>query len=511
MNVIKVKLGKFFDGIYSFGPDGIPFFKMFIDGIWSPSSDRQGFDVFTPIDGRVIARAPIATPEDVNRAVDVAVSKQAGIRDIGGIERIEIFEKAAKLLFERANDFAGVLLLEAGKINGEAEGEVRATYERMRLTMEEARKIFGEYIPGDWSEDTVGKIALVIREPVGVVVTISPFNYPLYIGAGKIIPALLAGNSVIAKPSSINPMSTLMFAKVLEDAGLPEGAFNVITGSGKIGDSLIANEKVAMVSFTGSTEVGKHIAQSAGLKKLHLELGGKGMAIVLDDADIELAAEKVVLGSLKNAGQRCDSVSGVFVLENVADKFVESVLKQVEKFNVGDPREPSVTLGPVIHSNAVQRIQGLIEDAVAKGARLLRGGTYKGNYYQATVLDHVPLIARIVWEETFGPVVTIVRISNEDEAIEIGKKSRYGLDSCVFTKDFYRMWKIAKRLKVGEVTINDLPSHGVGFFPFGGVKESGKGREGIGYSIDELTELKTIVFNLEPAKLGKISHRVPRI
>lgn len=511
MSEHETRLGRFFDTIYSVGPDGIPVFKMYIDGAWVSSSDNQVFDIYTPIDGSVIARAPAATVSDVNVAVDSALESQTAIREIGGIERIEIFEQASKLLLGKMNEFTRILTLEAGKTKADAEAEVKATAERMRLTMEEARKIFGEYIPGDWCEDTPGKIALVIREPVGVVATISPFNYPLYIGAAKIIPAILAGNTVVSKQSSINPLSNLMFTRVLEAAGLPHGVLNSITGTGKIGNALVTNEKISMISFTGSTDVGRNIAQSAGLKKLHLELGGKGMAIVLDDADLKLAAQKVVLGTLKNAGQRCDSISGIFVAEKIGDRFVNFVLKEAEKFKLGDPKDPSVRLGPVIHATAVQKIHGLVEDAVSKGAKLLKGGKYRGNYYEATVLDHVPLSARIVWEETFGPVITIVRISGEDEAIEIGKKSRYGLDSCVFTTNFYRMWRIAKKLKVGEITVNDLPSHGVGFFPYGGTKESGKGREGIGYSIDELTELKTIVFNLEPAKLGKITHYYPRL
>ncbi|MEM3068410.1 MAG: aldehyde dehydrogenase family protein [Nitrososphaerales archaeon] len=499
-----LKLNKFFEPIYTLGPDGIPFFKMFINGEWVNSNSKKVIDVDTPIDGSIIARVSDASKEDVDRATDVAYESRQKIRDIPGIERIEIFERASQILSEYKNDFITTLMLEAGKPKRDAEGEVRATVDRLKLTMEEARKIFGEYIPGDWSDDTTGKIALVIREPVGVVVAISPFNYPLFIASAKIVPALLAGNAVVSKQSSENPLSLLLFARVLEEAGIPPGSLNMITGSGAIGDYLVPNEKVAMINFTGSTEVGKQIAKMAGLKKLHLELGGKGMAIVLDDADLELAAKKCVEGSLKNAGQRCDAISSVLVVESLSDKFVKEVMKEAKNWKHGDPRDPSVKVGPVINVRAAQRIKGLVDDAVAKGAKLLMGGNHKDCYFEPTVLYDVPLNARIAWEETFGPVITIIKIKNEDEAIEIGKKSRYGLDSCVFTKDFYKMWKIAKRLETGEVTINDLPRHGVGYFPFGGSKESGIGREGIGYSIDEMTQIKTITFNLEPAKLGKV-------
>lgn len=499
-----LKLNDFFKPIYTKGPDGIPFFKMFIHGEWVDSSSNKVIDVDTPIDSSIIARISNASKEEVDKAIEIAYESRQKIRDIPGIERIEIFEKASQFLSEYKDDFVETLMLEAGKPKRDAEGEVRATKDRLKLTMEEARKIFGEYVPGDWSDDTTGKIALVIREPVGVVVAISPFNYPLYIASAKIIPALLAGNTVVAKQSSENPLSLLLFARVLEKAGIPSGTLNMITGSGEIGNYLVPNEKVSMINFTGSTEVGKQIAEMAGLKKLHLELGGKGMAIVLDDADLELAAKKCVEGSLKNAGQRCDAISAVLVVENIADKFAKKVMDEAKNWKHGDPRDSSVKIGPVINLRTAERIQGLVDDAKAKGAKLLMGGSHKDCYFETTILYDVPLNARIAWEETFGPVVTIIKIKNEDEAIEIGKKSRYGLDSCIFTNDFYRMWKISKMLETGEVTINDLPRHGVGYFPFGGSKESGIGREGIGYSIDEMTHLKTIVFNLEPAKLGKI-------
>jgi len=500
----ELKLDNFLKTIYTIGPDGVPFFKMFINGDWFTSLSDKLIDIDTPVDGSIIARVANASKEDVKKAIDAAYESRHKIRAVPGIERIEIFEKASELLSKYLDDFVKILMLEGGKPRRDAEGEVRATIDRLKLTMEEARMIFGQYIPGDWSEDTTGKIALVIREPVGVVVAIAPFNYPLYIVSAKIIPALLAGNTVVAKQSSENPLSLLLFTRVLEEAGIPKGTLNVVTGSGKIGDYLVPNEKVNMINFTGSTEVGKQIARNAGLKKLHLELGGKGMAIVLDDADLDLAAKRCVEGSLKNAGQRCDAVSSILVVESIIDKFVEKIMEVIKDWKHGDPRDSSIKVGPVINIKAAQRIQGLVDDAKTKGAKLLVGGSHKECYFEPTILYDVPLTARIAWEETFGPVITIIKIKNEDEAIEIGKKSRYGLDSCIFTNDFYNMWKIAKRLETGEVTINDFPRHGVGYFPFGGSKESGMGREGVGYSIDEMTNLKTIVFNLEPAKLGKV-------
>ncbi len=504
---LEIQLNGFFDPLYD-NIGGIPVFKLLIDGKWRASENHETFEIKSPIDLSTIARAQTASPDDVKSAIEAADRNQNKIRDIPGIGRVEMFRKAADILNQYKEEFVNTLMLESGKPREDAEGEIQATIDRMLLTMEEARSIFGEYLPGDWSEDTTQKMAIVIRQPVGIVAAISPFNYPLFIGSAKIIPSLLAGNAVVAKCASADPLVMLMYGRVLEEAGLPKGVLNIITGTGdEIGGTLVSDERVGAVNFTGSTNVGKFVAQHAGIKKLHLELGGKGMAIVLDDANLDLAANRCVAGSLKNAGQRCDAISAVLVQENVADEFVDKAEKEMDKWIGGDPRNKDVKVGPLISQRAAEWVHSLVQDAIDKGADLRKGGNFKDCYHEPTLLDKVPQTARIAWEETFGPVVTVMRIKDENEAIEIGSKSRYGLDSCVFTESFYRMWKISKRLEVGGITINDLPRHGVGFFPFGGSKESGIGREGIGYSIDEMTYLKTIVFNLEPAGLGKARKR----
>ncbi len=499
---LGLKLSRAFEGIYDV-KDGIDTFKMLIGGKWQASEMGDTFDVRTPIDGSVIARAQLATHSDVDQAVTMA-KEHRGIRDLPAIERIEIFNCAAGILEQHKDELARVLQLEAGKTLKDATGEVAATIHRLRLTMEEARRIFGEYVPGDWSTGTVGKIALVIREPVGVVAAITPFNYPLYMAASKIAPALLAGNTVVVKPSSSNPISAILLVRALESAGIPKGCLNIVTGRGdETGDALITDEKLDMINFTGSTPVGRRVSQLAVMKRLHLELGGKGYAIVLEDANLGLAAERCVFGSLKYSGQRCDAVSAILAMDAIADDLVDRILKEVDKWKFGDPRDESVFVGPVISQSAAERIQAMVTDAVDNGAELLRGGKFHEAYYEPTVLDNVPIYANIATEETFGPVVTILRFKNENDALSFAKKSKYGLESCVFTNNFYRMWHVAKALECGEVTINDYPLHGVGYFPFGGIKDSGMGREGVGYSIDEMTNLKTIVFNLAPGGLGK--------
>ncbi len=476
----------------------IPSFRMFINGLWLEASGGRTFEVETPVDGAVVARVPDSPVADAEAALDAAIEGHRAMERIPGAERIDLLERARQILLEHKKNFVHVLAVEAGKPAHDAEGELGATADRLRLAAQESREIFGEFIPGEWTKDAQGRAAIVARVPLGVVAAICPFNYPLFIAAAKAIPALLAGNSVVLKPASDTPLSMILFARVLEKAGVPAGGFNVITGGGRtVGETLAGSPKVGAVSFTGSTEVGEAIVRSAGVKKLHLELGGKGMAIVLDDADLELAAEKCTAGALKNAGQRCDAISAILVVEEVADAFVAELEKEMKQWKHGDPRKSGVKVGPLINRWAAEHVKGLIDDAVENGATLVRGGGVKGCYVEPTLLDNVPLAARIAFEETFGPVATVIRIGDVSEALEISKMSRYGLDSCVFTNDYRRVWHIAQRLQVGELTVNDHPAHGVGTFPFGGSKASGIGREGLGYSVDEMTELKTVVFNLE--------------
>ena len=507
---VELKLSEMFDGCFTM-KGGVPRFKMFIDGKWTDSSSGATVDVDSPIDDAVIAKVQAAANEDVDAAVAAAHRARRKIRDMPAVERIEVLNRARHMIDEHQEDFINALMLEAGKPRSSALGEVRASLSRIKMTMEEARSIFGEYVPGDWSEDTMAKFALVIHEPVGLVVAISPFNYPLFSVVAKVVPALVSGNAVVVKPASDDPVVALLLAKVLQAAGVPDGAVNVVTGPGKsVGDRLVDNDHVDMITLTGSTEVGKHVARLVGMKKMHLELGGKGAAIVAADADIGLAAKKILEGSWKYSGQRCDAISRVFVEESAADGLMDALLKEAASWKVGDPRDPSCNMGPLINPKASERVQGLVDDAVKKGAKLVMGGKHRSSYFDPTILDRVPREATISVEETFGPVVTIMRVKGIDEAIERTNESRYGLDSCVFTNNLYTAWKVVKALEEGTVSVNDAPAHGVGYFPFGGNKDSGMGREGVGYSIDEMTRIKTIQFNLAPAGLGK-TRQIPKM
>jgi len=499
----EITLPEEFKDIYD-KEDGLKRFRLFIGGKWVKPKSNKYFSVKSPSTRKVLAEASLGSREEALQAVSEALYSQNKIRNLAAIDRIEVLEEASKLITRYEETLVNILVAEAGKPLAYARGEVRAAKERMRLTLEEARKIYGEYIPGDWVDDTRNKFAIVLRQPVGIVTTITPFNYPLFSPVAKIAPALVSGNCVIHKPASDTPIVSLILARILQAAGLPEGVLNVVTGpGGEVGDTLISDPRIGAVSFTGSTEVGSKIPVKAGMKKLHLELGGKAAAIVLEDADLDLAAEKITLGVVKNSGQRCDAISRALVVKEIADELVDRLEDRFRKVRFGYPWEENIQVGPLINERALNHVAELVEDAVSKKAVLLAGGKSHGLIYEPTLLDHVPLEARVAWEETFGPVLPVIRVRDEEEAIEVSNRSNLGLDSAVFTNSFYRMWRIAKALQVGTVSVNDAPAHGVGNFPFGGVKDSGMGREGLGYSIDEMTVLKTISVNLEPSGIRK--------
>ena len=472
-----------------------PVLQLLVAGKWKPAGDGEEFDVRSPVDGSVIARAAKATVDDVDEAIAAARDARAMFRSMPAADRLDICAQAAGILQQHHDSLVAAIVADIGKTPEQAASEVDATRERLGLVREEVRKIFGEYLPGDWIAETAGKSAVVLREPVGTVAAFGPFNYPLFLAASKIIPALAAGNTVVAKAPSDAPVPLVMFARVLEEAGLPPGVLNVITGrGGEIGDRLASHPDVSMISFTGSSSVGRGISAKAGPKPMHLELGGNGAAVILADADLDVAVEKSVLGAFKNAGQRCDAVSRVLVERPVYDEYVARASEESDRWPVGDPRREGIKVGPLVNEAAAERVKGLVDDAVAKGARLLRGGSAHDAYHEPTVLVDVPLDAEILWEETFGPVLTVAPVADLDEALELCNRSRYGLDSAVFTADLQNAWRAARALECGQVTINDAPAHGVGHFPFGGRKpDSGIGREGLGYSIDECTVLKTVV------------------
>jgi len=493
-----------FSDIYEVDGEGRKSFKLFIGGEWKFSKSDEYIDVRSPFGRKLLGRVSKADRDDIEGAVATAVDSELAIRDLPAVNRIGVLDETSRLIEKHRLFLTNLMISEAGKTLTSARGEIETATDRLRTVLEEVRKIYGEYIPGDWVKDTKNRFALVMRQPVGVVVSITPFNYPLFSPIAKIAPALASCNTVVHKPASDTPIVSLVLAKMLQMAGLPDGALNVIPGSGvEVGDRLVSDPRVGAVSFTGSTDVGSRIPTRAGMKKLHLELGGKAAAIVLEDADLDLAADRITMGATRNSGQRCDAISRTLVLDGVAERLVGKLAKGFRSVKFGSPWEEGTQVGPLINERALAKVDGLVRDATEHGAKLLTGGKAQGLVYEPTLLDEVPLEARIMWEETFGPVLPVRRVSSVDEAIQIANRSVLGLDSAVFTNSLYSMWYVSKRLEVGTVSVNDAPAHGVGNFPFGGIKGSGIGREGLGYSIDELTVLKTVSVNLEPIESEK--------
>jgi len=468
--------------------------KMFIDGKWIEAKDT--FNVYNPWDGSLVGKVPRARKEDAERAILAAFSSKEKMAEMPAAERVELLLKMSNLLEKHREDFIDILIKEAGKPIAYAEREVGASIERLRATATEINTLKGEYIPGGQVPGTSNRFAIVTRKPVGVVLCISPFNYPLFISVAKIAPALAAGNSVICKAASDDPICMLMFARIAELTGIPSGALNIITGKGsEIGDFLVSHPGVDMISFTGSTETGKRLAYVAGMKKIHLELGGKSPALVLEDADLDLTVKECLSGALKFSGQRCDALSRILVVEKVADEFVKKAIKEIKKWKIGDPQDKKTLIGPLINEKVASRVDSLVQDAISKGAKLLAGGKRKGLlFYEPTILDKVTPDMDIAWKETFGPVVTVIRVKNWSDAVRIANQSIYGLDTSVFTRDIDKAIKITNLLQSGSVTINGHPAHGLGLFPFGGDKASGIGREGINYTMEEMTKLHTVVF-----------------
>lgn len=480
------------------GSDGVMIYKMLINGEWVESSNKRTFDVRNSYDNSIVGRVQKATKEDALRAVESACNSKPLIAKMDAVQRIEMLHKIKSLVEEHKEELISMLIQEAGKPRAYCEGEVKATIERLHYAAEEARIMYGDYIPGDLVSGTNQKFALVSRKPAGIVLAICPFNYPLFISVSKIVPALLAGNSVVCKAASDDPITLLMFTRLAEIAGMPKGVLNVITGGGgEIGDLLASHPKIDMISFTGSTSVGQHIASIAGMKRLHLELGGKSPGIVLDDADLDVAVKECAAGALKFSGQRCDALSRILVTQGIADEFVSRMVKEAQAWKMGDPKEPETKIGPLINEAALQKVESLVKDATSKGAKLLLGGKRKGTFFEPTVLDRVTEKMDIAWKETFGPVVSIMRVKDMEEALQVANRSCYGLDASVFTQDIEKAIYLAKNVESGTVTINGSPAHGIGNFPFGGDKDSGMGREGLHHSVEEMTKLHTIVFNMK--------------
>lgn len=470
----------------------VPAIPMLIAGQWR---DGEQFDeVRNPFDGSLAARVPVSSQRDCDDALAAAFQAKKIMAAMPGYERAALLNRAADKLAERAPAIGHAMALESGKAIRDAVAEVQRAADTLRLYAQEAIRIQGEHVPMDASAIGAGKIAMVMRFPVGVVVGITAFNAPVNLSAHKLGPALAAGNSVILKPSPKAPLAFHLFIEAMLEAGVPAGAINTLYGDA-VGPQLVTDARVDFVSFTGSVRVGKIIRNAVGMKRVALELGGVGPTFVHHDSDFALAVKTCTRNAVAMAGQSCVSVQNVFVHKNLYDAFVQAACREMDSIRFGDPLDPATEVGTLIDEAAAQRVHGMVERAVGAGASLLRGGQRQGAQYSGTILTNVDSRMDAVCDEIFGPAMTIQPYEAIEPLFEAISASPYGLQCGIYTNSLDLALSAIKNIRTGGVIVNGTSRWRSDQMPYGGVKDSGMGREGAKYSTQDMTEERFFVLN----------------
>jgi acyl-CoA reductase-like NAD-dependent aldehyde dehydrogenase len=469
---------------------------LYIDGEWTTGSGSEVREIRSPYDDSLLATVPDAAPEDVDRAATAAA--RAFRAPLHPFERYEVLSRASQLIRERAEEFARTIVAEAGKPIRDARVEVGRAVQTILLCAEEAKRIAGEVVPFDATPGSEHRVGMTLSMPVGPVCAITPFNAPLNQLNHKVPTAVAAGCSVVLKPAANTPLSAIRLVETLGEAGLPAGRVNLVLGSGaRVGAQLTADPRFAAYSFTGSVETGKQIHAAVGLRKTLLELGNSSANIVHADADIPYAAEKIAKSAYAFAGQLCISAQRVLVHHRVEDEFLGEFVDRVRRLKLGDPAEEDTDVGPMITDSAAEQAQRMIEAAVSDGARVEVGGGRSGRMFEPTVLSNAAPTMTCACEEAFAPVVAVMRYRDLDEACELANATRFGLQAGVFTETIDAAFYLAKRIEVGGVMVNEGSHFRIDQMPFGGVKDSGLGREGVRYAIAEFTEPRLVAFALK--------------
>nr|WP_294998074.1 lactaldehyde dehydrogenase [uncultured Methanobrevibacter sp.] len=467
---------------------------MLIGGKHIAGDDRE--DVINPYDGEVIDSVPIAHLQTAQLAIDEANKSKESLVEMSAFKVSNKLFNVVDKLRQHKQEFAELLTLEVGKPINESLVELDRSIETLKLAAEEAKRIYGESVPLDAGLNGKGFFAFTQRLPLGVVAAITPFNYPLNLTIHKIAPAIACKNSVIVKPPTEAPLTVMKFCELLNEE-FPDGVVNTVTGYGsEVGDYLVCSPDVDKISFTGSVTTGMMISQKAGMKKVTLELGGNDPMVVLKDANIDDAVRGVINGAFLNAGQVCMGVKRIIIENEIADEFAEKLVGETEKLVMGNPLDSKTTLGTLISEKAAKQVEETVNNAVKDGAEILTGGIRDGAFYSATVIDNVREDMDLVVNETFGPVAPIMRVSSVEEAINVANNTEYGLQAGVFTKSYYDAMKCAQEIEAGTVFINKQSTFRTDNMPFGGFKNSGVGKEGIKYAVDEMTKTKLIGLNL---------------
>ena len=462
-----------------------------IDG--TDVTDGEVTEVRSPFDGRVVGLVPSLTTDHVDRAVAVALERHRGPQ-LPAHQRAEILERAAVLLTERNEEFGQSISAESAKPITTARIEASRAVDTLRFSAVQARTLVGEMVAMDATPAGVGKLGYVKRVPIGVIGAISPFNFPLNLVCHKIAPALAAGCPVVLKPASATPLTALKIARLFEEAGLPPGWLNVVTCPGSVADRLVTHDDVAMITFTGSPEVGWGIRARGARKRVSLELGNNAPVVVEADADLELAATKIVAGGFAFSGQTCISVQRVYVHSSVHDELLDLVTAKVEQLVVGDPADDATVVSALIASKETKRVKDWIDEAVAAGARLVVGGDLTPDeVLKPTVLDNVTADMKVCSDEVFGPMIGVASYDDYEDALARANDTRYGLQAAVFTKDLAKALRAADVLDFGGVLINEMPSWRADQQPYGGVRDSGNTREGPAFTVQEMTERRVII------------------
>lgn len=468
--------------------------KMFLRGRWVDKAEKV--EVINPFDRSVIDTVPKADAGDVDEALAGAVEGALVMRKTPGYERFVFLRKAAEIMQHRLEDLARTVSSEEGKTLAEARAEATRAIQTFELSAEEAKRLSGEVLPLDGAPGCAGDFGFTIRIPCGVVAAITPFNFPLNLVCHKVAPALAAGNSVVLKPASDTPLVALKLVEILLEAGVPPVAITCLTGPGaQIGEAICTDPRVRKISFTGSRDVGEQICRTAGIKKVTMELGCNSPLIVADDADLDKAAELTAVAGFANAGQVCISAQRLLVIDKVHDDFLDALKPRVEAITTGDPLDENTKMGPMIRESDAVRVRNWVDEAVSQGARLLCGGRRRGHLLEPMILADVKPDMRVSCRELFGPAVGLTRVANLDEALALANDTPYGLSAAIFTESLETAIRFAREVDAGNLHVNWGPVWRADLMPYGGLKQSGLGKEGPKYAVQEMTELKTVILH----------------
>jgi len=469
--------------------------KMYVSGQWIDKPKK--IDVVNPYDNSVVDTVPHAEAADVDRALESATRGARALAGLSGYERWKILKKAAELIEARNEELGRLISTEEGKIIAEGRGEARRAVETIMGSAEEAKRIHGETVPLDGDPSGGKRFGVTLRVPCGVVAAISPFNFPLNLVCHKVGPALAAGNAVVIKPATDTPLSALKLTEILLEAGLPPEGIQCLTGpGGEIGDALVADRRVRKITFTGSRDVGERICRLAGIKKVTMELGSNSPIIVMPDADLDKVAVAVAATGYANAGQVCISTQRVLTAGKVYGDFLEALKPRVAALTTGNQLDEKTKVGPMVREKDAVRVEEWVKEAVSTGARVVVGGQRRGAIYAPTVVADVKPEMRISRDELFGPAVAVTPFNNIDEAIALANDTIYGLSAGIFTENLEWAMKFAREVQSGNLHVNWGPQWRADLMPYGGLKESGFGKEGPRYAVEEMTELKMVVFHL---------------